>query len=60
VIGPEIFKSQDGREAKYELEILANGEGFAQDPNKLVLAGILQTLGQVISRRSGGSPIAPY
>lgn len=60
VIGPEKFKSQDGKAAKLELEILTNGEGFAQDPHEPVLAGILQTLGQVISRRSGGSPIAPY
>jgi len=60
VIGPEKFKSQDGHGAKLELEILAAKESFTQDPNEPVLAGILQTLGQVISKRSGGSPIAPY
>jgi len=61
VIGLEKFKSQKpGKNPKLEMEVLQKGEGFAQDPNEPEIAEVLQKLGKIIMRRSGGSPIVPY
>ena len=61
VIGLEKFKPQKpGESPKLEMEILQKGDGFAQDPNEPVVAEVLQKLGSIVTRRSGGSPIVPY
>jgi len=61
VIGLEKFKPQKpGENPKLEMEVLQKGEGFAQDPNEPEIAEVLQKLGKIITRRSGGSPIVPY
>ena len=42
------------------MEILQKGDGFAQDPNEPAVAELIQRLGKIVTRRSGGSPIVLY
>ena len=61
VIGVENFiPTKPGEHPKLEMEILQKGEGFAQDPDEPAVAELIQRLGKIVTRRSGGSPIVPY